>query len=237
MDDNSSKFLEAYNAIDDWLRRQGNTPPGVNFHEVVDRVAERHRRVKHYTNLLKKLGRLRNFVVHEYSRDQPMAVPTSYAVERITAIRDELLSPPSLYSVCTRPVVTCHPSDPVGGVAKAMRDGSYSQFPVYEGDTFVGLLTAETVARWVASNLADGQELMEEEKVCDVLRHQEDPENHTFLGRASTVLDGLAAFDDFLRRGKRLDAILVTENGRPSETPLGIVTIYDIPTLQRAIRV
>jgi hypothetical protein len=46
----------------------------------------------------------------------------------------------------------------------------------------------------------------------------------------------VAAFDDFLHRGKRLDAILVTENGRASEQPLDIVTIHDIPMLRRVIR-
>jgi predicted transcriptional regulator len=236
MDDNSSKFLETFNVVEDWLRRQMNAPPGEDFHEVVNRVAEKHIGVKRHAYLLKKLGRLRNLVVHEYSRDKAMAVPTPYTVERITAIRDELLSPPLLYSVCTRPVVACGSSDPVGKAAKAMRDGSYSQLPIYDGSAFVGLLTAETVARWVAGNLADGQELMEEEKVVDVLRHQEDPENHAFLGRTSTVLDGLAAFDAFLHRGKRLEAVLLTENGLPTEQPLGIVTVHNIPRLRQAIR-
>lgn len=236
MDEQSSKFLEAFNAIEDWLRRQANASPGVDFYEVVDLVSERQVGVRRHANLLKKLGRLRNFVVHEYSRDRPMAVPTPYTVEKISAIRDELLSPPSLYSVCTRPVVTCGPSDLVGKAAKAMRDGSYSQLPVYDGTAFVGLLTAGTVARWVAGNLADGQELMAEERVDEVLRHQEGPEHHAFLGRASTVLDGLAAFDTFLHRGKRLEAVLLTDGGRPTEQPLGIITVYDIPKLRRAIR-
>jgi predicted transcriptional regulator len=235
MDDNSSNFLETFNAIEDWLRRQVNAPPGEGFHEVVSRVAVRHFGVKRHASLLKKLGRLRNLVVHEYSRDKRMTVPTSYTVEQITAIRDELLSPPSLYSVCTRPAATCDPSDPVGRAAMTMRDRSFSQLPVYDGSAFVGLLTAETVARWVASNLADGQELMEEERVADVLRHQEAGENHAFLGRLSTVLDGLAAFDAFLHRGKRLEAVLLTDSGRPTEQPLGIVTVHDIPKLRRAI--
>jgi len=236
MDDNSSSFLETFNAIEDWLRQQLNVAPGTDFHELVDLVAEGNYGVKRYANLLKKLGRLRNFVIHEYSRDKPMTVPTPYTVERIAAIRDELLSPPSLYSVSTRTVATCGPSDPVGQAAKKMQEGSFSQLPVYDSSTFVGLLTAETVARWVASNLADGQELMVEEKVAEVLGHQEDPENHAFLSRASTVLDGLAAFDAFLRRGKRLEAVLLTENGRPTEQPLGIVTVHDIPKMRRAIR-
>jgi predicted transcriptional regulator len=117
-----------------------------------------------------------------------------------------------------------------------MLDESYSQLPVYDNGAFVGLLTAETVARWVASNFTEELNLMEEKSVAEVLRYQEDPENHAFLGRTSTVLDGLTTFDDFLHQGKRLDAILVTEKGQAGEQPLGIVTIHDIPKMRRALR-
>jgi predicted transcriptional regulator len=236
MDAQSSTFLGAFNAIEDWLRQRANAAPGVEFHELVDLVAEGHSGVERHAYLLKKFGRLRNLVVHEYRRGKAMAVPTDFTVQQVVAIRDGLVSPPALLSVSIHPVVTCGPADPAGGAAKKMRDGSYSQLPVYDGSTFVGLLTAETVARWVAGNLADGQELMQEEKVGEVLRHQEDPESFTFLGRGSTVPDGLTAFDEFLHRGKRLEAILVTETGRPDERPLGIVTVHDIPKLRRAVR-
>src|SRR5262245_39938414 len=104
MDDQSSKFLEAYNAIEDYLRRWASAAPGIEFRKVVDLAAKRVHSVQRHAGLLKKLGRLRNLVVHEYSRDKPMTVPTPYTVERIVAIRDELLSPPTLYSVSTRPV-------------------------------------------------------------------------------------------------------------------------------------
>ena len=60
--------------------------------------------------------------------------------------------------------------------------------------------------------------------------------NHAFLGRAATVLNGLAAFDACLKRGKRLEAIILTENGRMTEQLLGIVSVHDIPKLRRAIR-
>jgi hypothetical protein len=151
MDANSSEFLEAFYAIEDWLRRRAQAGPGADFHEVVELVADGHGGVRRCAHLLKKFGRLRNFLVHEYSRDRPMTVPTPYAVERIAALRDELISPPALHSVSNQPVVMCGPADPVGGAARKMRDGPYSQPPVYDGGAFVGLLTAETVARWVRS--------------------------------------------------------------------------------------
>jgi predicted transcriptional regulator len=236
LDDQSSEFLGAFNGIEDWLKQQLNTDPDAKFHELVTRMAQGHPGVKRHEHLLKKFGWLRNLVAHEYRRGKPMTVPTPYTVERIVAIRDELLSPPTLLSVSTRPVAICGPSDPVGKATKKMLNESYSQLPVYDNGNFVALLTAETVARWVASNFTAELDLMEEKPVAEVLRHQEDPENYAFLSRASTVWDGLAAFDAFLHKGKRLEAVLLTENGQATEQPLGIVTVHDIPKMRRAIR-
>jgi hypothetical protein len=101
----------------------------------------------------------------------------------------------------------------------------------------VGLLTAETVARWLASHLAAGQEVVEEQAVAEVLNHQEDTENYCFMGRVATVPEGLIGFERFQQNGKRLEATLITNVGRPTESLLGIVTIHDIPKLNQAIAV
>ncbi len=86
--------------------------------------------------------------------------------------------------------------------------------------------------RWVAARLAtDDVGLLEEIAISDVLAYTEDPDNHRFLARQASVFDALDAFDAFSRRGKSLDAILITESGRRDQTPLGIVTVFDIPQL------
>ena len=46
---------------------------------------------------------------------------------------------------------------------------------------------------------------------------------------AATLFDVLARFEDFAPRGKNLNAILMTHNGRPNEVLLGILTLYDLP--------
>ena len=76
---------------------------------------------------------------------------------------------------------------------------------------------------------------MEERPISEVLTHQEDPENHAFVPRSAVVDDALAAFEGFMARGKRLDGVLITQNGRPTESLLGIVTIHDVPTLTRSL--
>lgn len=235
MDDLSSRFLDAFNRIEDWMRNQLNAPERTEFVELLDGCAKARSGIRRHVSTLKRFARLRNLIAHNYSHDRPLAVPTSQTVEQIVNIKNEFLSPPLLLSVATSPVQTCCPTDPLGCSVKKMHDGVFSQMPLYDGDHFVGLLTTETIARWLACNLANGFGLVEEKPLVEVLPHQEDAENHTFLSRTSSVADGLTAFAKFLRRGKSLDAILITQNGRSTEKPLGIVTIHDIPKLRQTI--
>ena len=110
-----------------------------------------------------------------------------------------------------------------------MLDGSFSQVPVYSGNTLMGLLTSETVARWLAAQLADGQGILEERPVQEVMRHEEGTHSYVVMGRTATVDDALSEFDDHMHAGKVLDAIILTHNGNERERPLGIVTATDQP--------
>jgi predicted transcriptional regulator len=235
MDDFSSKFLDAFNVIEDWMRHELDAAEDDDFGSLLRRMRSAHAGVNRHASELKRLARLRNLIAHNHSREQPLAVPTGRSVERIEALRTEFLSPPLLLPLAASPVEQCRPTDPLGCCVGKMHAGGFSQLPIYDGDTFCGLLTAETIARWLATAfVGDGTGIVEEQPVSEVIRHQEDGENYKFLPRAVTVATALAAFEDFLHRGKRLEAILITHGGRPGERLLGIVTVHDIPKLNRA---
>src|SRR5205823_4042689 len=123
-----------------------------------------------------------------------------------------------------------------GVAAKQMHDGSFSQLPVYSVNILVGLLTSETVARWLAAELADGQGILEERPVEEVMRHEEETHSYVVMGRSGTVDDALSEFDDHMHAGKVLDAIILTHKGSKGERPLGIVTATDQPKLRSALR-
>lgn len=235
MDYITSQFIAVYNEIDSWIRSRTKASNEQGFTRLVDAAAHSHPGIKRHAQALKRLATLRNFVVHEHRHQAPLATATQHALEQLTKIRNELVSPPLLLSLSNRPVTVCSSADPIGKAVKLMHSGSFSQLPVYDQARFVGLLTAETVARWLACSLADGQQLVEEKPVAEVLLHQEYPDNHAFMRRSTTVFEALAEFDKSLRRGKRLDAILLTETGRTTESPLGIVTLHDMPKIQRAL--
>jgi CBS domain-containing protein len=134
------------------------------------------------------------------------------------------------------PIQEATSDEPVGAVAQVMRAGDFSQVPVYEQDRFVGLLTAETVTRWLAAMLADGVGLVEEAPVREVLEHTEDPAHHcAFIARTASAFDALDAFDHHSAHGWSLDAIVITDGGGRDQRPLGIITTFDIPALLSAL--
>jgi predicted transcriptional regulator len=235
VDDLSSQFLDAFASIERHLRKLLDARREVSFYELVEKAATTNRVIDLVRIQLKEFADLRNFIIHGYRRVQPLASPSTFAVKKLRAIRDDLISPPKLVSLCHQRVRTCAPSDPIGSATRIMHEGSFSQIPVYKESKMVGLLTAETVARWLACRLANGEGILEEEAVEEVLKHEEGTHQHKLMSREATVFDAVASFEDAMQSGKILDAIVLTTNGKKTETPIGIVAVSDIPRLNKAI--
>jgi predicted transcriptional regulator len=229
----TSRFVSAFNRIEKRLKGIVNPKVYVPFAQLVDKAAEKNSAVRQFRKRLKSLGHLRNLLVHDHEHSKEVAVPTERTVRGLEALEKTITSPPPLLTVAVKPVRTCRPSDRVGAAARVMHDNSFSQLPVLDGEKLVGLLTGETIARWLAARLDGGVGILEEEPVGKVLEHQE-AAGYVLVAQAATVFDGLKAFDQALRSGTALQAVIVTANGKATETPLGIVTPSDIPGLVRA---
>lgn len=74
-----------------------------------------------------------------------------------------------------------------------------------------------------------------EETVADVMPHNENPNNVRLISRNCTLYDVLDYFDQANEKGRRLDALIVSNSGRNDERPLGIITVFDLPKLYEAI--
>jgi predicted transcriptional regulator len=202
----------------------------------IDKTAERSAAVRKMSGVLKDFADLRNVLVHRYDREKEMAVPSEETVAHLEGIAASLTSPLRFASLFSGPVKVCRPDEPVGRAAKQMHAHSFSQLPVVSDKKIVGLRTADTIARWLATRLDGGIGMLDEEPVEKALRHQEKTRNHTLMGRPATVYDALEEFDKSLHSGESLDAFILTHNGRATEAPIGIVTVSDMPKLVRAAR-
>lgn len=236
MDDRSSQFLDYFNAIETWMRDQLKAPEEEDFGSCLRKLQRKHGGVNRNINELKRFARLRNFITHNHQCHRPLLLPTQWSLDEIKRIRELLLSPPSILEFAAKPVDQCSPTDLLGTCIKKMYEGLFSQIPFHDGSQFTGLMTADTIARWLASEfIGDGKGIVGESSISEIMKFQEESDHLIFLRKNASVFDALSGFDEFLHRGKRLEAILITNSERQTEPLLGIITVYDIPKLNKAI--
>ena len=90
----------------------------------------------------------------------------------------------------------------------------------------MGLLTENGITRWLAKHIERTLSLvdLDEAFVSELLREEEQRNNCPFIGPDVTV-DSVRSM--YLEQ-EMLEAVLITENSQRSESPLGIITRWDM---------
>lgn len=237
----ADQFLDAFNEIETWLQGTLQEDKTTGFAQLVRQQASRTSGpVRTHKDDLLEFADLRNAIVHsERAGGEVIADPRSEVVEKISHIRDAIIDPPSVIPGFGGDVTTVREDDSLSRVVRKMQERNYSQVPVEENGQIRGLLTANTIARWAGANVeqdASGEILLTDETtISSVQSHVEREENYKFLDREATLFDAAEAFqvepDDY----GPIDAALITENGRPDESLLGIITMADLPAIHEAL--
>jgi len=180
---------------------------------------------------LKEYAELRNAIVHFGPPPKAIAEPHMETVLAIEQLRNLFLQPPKVVDHFKSRVQVCSPDEPIGDVIKRMRSGRYSQMPVLGKGKILGLLTTNTVVRWLAAQVGETTQKLEREVVATVLYEAENSDNYDILSRSATVFDALRAFERHLTSGPPLDALLITATGVSQAAPVAILTLWDYPRL------
>jgi hypothetical protein len=232
-------FITAFNEIESHFRAALGADEHVEFGKLVrEYVATRHLPLKHQDALL-AFARLRNAISHEpYLNGRPIADPRPDVVEQIEQLRDLYSKPPTALSVLGhREVCSVAPSQPITAALEYVRLFDYSQLPVYNGDSYIGILTTNAIARWLAAQLAATGGLAEAETVGHVLKFAEQHECARHVPRSIAAADAIHRLSKSGREGKPLTALIITQSGRSTEKPLRVVVDDDLPALISALAI
>jgi CBS domain-containing protein len=169
------------------------------------------------------MGQLRNVIVHGENYDETIiAVPNGDVVTKFHRIAESIMKSPLLLEYCSKnpPYVSEDISLPE--VLRNMFKHDYSQV-IVESCGEYRLLSREGVSKWVEANIDNDLVSIAETRVEDVLPH-EDITNCEYVNRSTDVF----AFIDIIGSPKkRVQAVIITEHGKPDEKPLGIATVWD----------
>lgn len=224
--DNAERFLASFNRIHNYLSFLSNEKTHKKpFYHLLDENEYRNSGVKEYKNDLQIFADLRNVLVHKKLEiNHYLAVPTDKVVERIEMIEAEIKSPPKVYPAFKRNVVHFQASDSFVNVLETIKKKRITHFPIYQKGELIGLLTENGITYWLANHFDATVVPLKQITIEEILKEDSKSNNYLFVRKEMSV--DVAA--DLLKNDRKIDALLITENGKKTEEPIGIITPSDL---------
>ena len=169
---------------------------------------------------------MRAFLTHEAGQvKEVFAVPLDTAIGSLEALLSAASHPTRVDPRFRRSVVKVGPDTILSSVLEIIRSKQITYFPVFDDEAFIGVVTGNGLAHWLAAK-SERLSLIEttEVKVREVLEEEEDARRKaTFIHKRMPIQEAF----DVLSEDPLLEVLLVTESGKLHETPIGIVTPSD----------
>lgn len=222
--DRHSTFIGLYNQLADHLITLTGSNEFERFYRLIDMAAEKNAAVRLHAQQLKKYGDFRNVIEHN---NEFFDEPSEGTLARFQALAKNILSPEPLLPTFQKNVHCFSPTEQLGSALGYMRTNDYSQAVVHTGEK-LALLTFEGIARWLAQSSEDDTVLLKKCTIDDVLMNEHEG-SFSVMSRNHSIYDAKDAFSRPLGSGKtHLHAVIITQNGKIAEKPLGMVTPWDI---------
>lgn len=225
----SGKFETAFNRIHKALKEMVKGTDSDAFVELLYSGYKNHSLVRKYKSELHQFAKLRNAIVHErVNADYYIAEPHIEVVERIEEICREFEKPQTALSIATSPVFYYYEDAYLKDVLKVINKFDFTRFPVYDqDDKYIALLTSTEIIQWMAKHFSDSVVHFEDVRVKELLTKGK---NYfvTFVDEDASLYHIEELFERYHTRGKKLQAVIITETGDRHGKPIGVITPWDL---------
>ncbi|SDM37449.1 CBS domain-containing protein [Halarsenatibacter silvermanii] len=227
----SREFLDIFKEIEQHLQSESEVSGHQSFHNLIDEFREKHSVIEYYYDQLRHIRNVRNLLVHNH---EFYAVPNEKSLEVLRKIKDVIKNPPSVIPLFKKEVLTASADGFLIEATRKMRENNFSQVPVIDSnDHIIDLLTSNSIARWLGSlNDNDSIEVSAGNvRVKDVLEYREGHCRYEIVDRRTSVVEVLNLFKEANKRGERLEAIIITDEGNKGGAQEGIITGSDVTSI------
>lgn len=224
---NATRFLSAYNRLDQGLREIYSIKKNLNFADMIRKVAGVNMVVLRFEDELISYGRLRNAIVHNSKEDKIIAEPNIEVVEKLEKIARTINTPPRVVD-CIRPrrVFTASGETPLKDVIHEMKAVGYSVIPVYIAQTLVGVINRKMVVEGIGKFLEEKRDIDDalNEPVAQCLDIFNES-NHYEVAPASITVENLLYM---FQQNRKLSSVILTENGNFNEPAKAVLVSADL---------
>lgn len=224
---NATRFISAYNRLDQGLREIYSIKKNLNFADMIRKVAGVNTVVLKFEEELISYGRLRNAIVHNSKEEKIIAEPNVEVVEKLEKIARTINTPPRVVD-CIRPrkVFTASGETPLKEVIREMKSVGYSVVPVYIAQTLVGVINRKMVVEGIGRFLEEKRDIDDalNEPVAQCLDIFNES-NHYEVAPASITIENLLYM---FQQNRKLSSVILTENGNFNEPAKAVLVSADL---------
>lgn len=227
---NSEVFIDLFTEIEQKIKEICGDTYHSNFSELLRRARNINSIINQYINDLREYSQLRNAIIHTRRENFIIAEPHDDVVKEIRHIRNMLYNPPRVSSIMQGKPYFASPKTPIMEVMETFSSKGFMRCPIVDGNRIVGLITAKTLARWIISKPNDFQNA-----TLDSMIPFAETDDYIVVGANSDIVSLVDRFKKSIQKGKYLQAVLITQNGRPEGSLMGILTPSDLPQLMEMV--
>lgn len=223
---NATRFIAAYNRLDQGLRDIYSIKRTLNFADMIRKVASVNTVVAKFEEDLIDYGRLRNAIVHK-SGDEIIAEPNIEVVEKLEKIARIINTPPRVID-CIKPrkVFTASGETPLKEVILEMHKDGYSIVPVYISHTLVGVINRKMIVDGIGKFIDENKDIDDaiNEPVASCLDIFNETNHYEVAPTSITVENLLYMF----QQNRKLSSVILTENGNFNEPAKAVLVSADL---------
>lgn len=233
--DNASRFISAYNQIDQGLRAQLGLNKSISYTESIRKSAKTNAFVKKYEDQLIDYGRLRNAIVHSFNEEMIIAEPHTSVVEEYEKLAEIICTPPlAVNTVCNKNIKTVTHDTMLSEVIENIYRSGNSNWPVYKDGMLIGVANSRKLVKEIGKKLYEKQDIdeyLKNTRIEDAINNFGEDTYYTIANKNITLDKILNLFTE----NRKLSLIVITETGSLLEQPIGVVAIADIMDVNKIL--
>ena len=228
------KFLRLFNDLENYLRitysRGDYSYTGFITRLYQIKKSKENMIINNNNNfeLIKQAAQMRNIIAH----NNDILVPSDKFLEKFEKVVNKITKPLTVRDIMTRysDLKTISLNTTIGDCVDLLKRSGFSTLPVIDKDNLLGIFTEKSLYDYMSLNRSKNVD--KSMKIKDIIEAI-DLNNHPrkyydFIGVNTNIYDAYQMFDKDIKQRREMLLLLVTENGKVTESLLGIVALRDL---------
>ena len=231
---NSSRFITAYNTIDQTLRAIYNFKRNMTFSDMIRRSVSLNSVIRRFEDKLIDYARLRNAIIHNSNEEYVIAEPHDDVVAEMERIAQMVSCPPLVIDTVAKNVLTIKGEMSLKDVFIMFASTGFKNIPVYGNGEILGIASPARLVEWVGTELKNNKDIdtfLEKTEVSQILYKTDAEVRYCVRSDRLTIQEAL----DIFYSNRKINSILITRSGGTKEPIRGIITVADIMDLNKII--